>query len=270
MNTEPQTPPRGMRALQHAGSELQQRIAIGYTRVSTADQAENGVSLAAQRERIEHWCITNGYTLAAMYAEDKSGGRADNRPRLKKALAAVKRTRGVLIVYSLSRFARSTLDCINLVQQIEHDGGQFISLTEAIDTSTATGRLFFTIVAAFGAFEREIIAERTRGAMQHKRGKGELLGGRVPYGWALAPGTPEPVLNERTGHRRRPAAAKLIEVPAEQQVLKLIRAMRTDYGYTLVQIRDELARRQVPTQAGKATWAVETLRGIIKRQGSLT
>ncbi len=63
--------------------------AVGYVRVSTSDQAENGVSLEAQESRIRSWCMANGYDLAAIHSDaGLSGSRADNRPELQKALRA--------------------------------------------------------------------------------------------------------------------------------------------------------------------------------------
>ena len=62
--------------------------AFGYCRVSTTDQQDEGVSLNNQQERINAWAAANGHDLAGMYVEARSGGRADNRPELKKAMAA--------------------------------------------------------------------------------------------------------------------------------------------------------------------------------------
>ena len=84
---------------------------VGYCRVSTVDQATEGVSLAAQRARIEAWCTAHDHELVTVH-EDRglSGGRLDNRAGLLAALDDVCQRRGVLAVYSLSRMARSTRD----------------------------------------------------------------------------------------------------------------------------------------------------------------
>ena len=87
------------------------RVAIGYCRVSTAGQAEQGVSLDSQRERIQAWCQAQGYHLAAVHIDaGLSGKRADNRPGLQAALADACRQKAALVVYSLSRLARSVPD----------------------------------------------------------------------------------------------------------------------------------------------------------------
>ena len=83
--------------------------AIGYIRVSTAGQATEGVSIDAQTARIRAWCDCNGYSLADVFTDAGiSGKRADNRPGLRRALDAACKRRAALVVYSLSRLARST------------------------------------------------------------------------------------------------------------------------------------------------------------------
>jgi site-specific DNA recombinase len=92
-------------------------VAIVYTRVSTSDQATEGVSLAAQRDRAEKWAAANGYDVYTRIFCDAgvSGKRTINRPELHRALDEACRGKGrVLIVYSLSRLARSTCDAINI------------------------------------------------------------------------------------------------------------------------------------------------------------
>jgi site-specific DNA recombinase len=90
--------------------------AFGYTRVSSEGQATEGVSLDAQAARIAAWCAANDAELIDTFVDACiSGGRADNRPGLRRALDAVCQARGnVLVVYSLSRMARSTNDTISI------------------------------------------------------------------------------------------------------------------------------------------------------------
>jgi site-specific DNA recombinase len=88
-----------------------QMQAIGYVRVSTAQQATAGVSLEAQRERISAWCRANGYTVREIHVDHGlSGGRADNRPALQAALQQAIETKATVVTYGLSRVARSTTD----------------------------------------------------------------------------------------------------------------------------------------------------------------
>ena len=108
--------------------------AIGYVRVSTSSQAIDGVSLDAQRERIASWCESNGYRLVETFADKGiSGKRADNRPGLQRALKAVCAKRGAaLVVYSLSRLARSTKDAISIGERLDKAGADLVSLSGAV------------------------------------------------------------------------------------------------------------------------------------------
>ena len=126
--------------------------AVGYVRVSTEGQATEGVSLEAQKGRIEAWCSANGYTLAAMHVDaGLSGKRADNRPGLQAALADVCKSGGVLVVYSLSRLARSVPDAFRISERLAKRGADLVSLSESIDTTSAMGRAFYGFMAVMNA-----------------------------------------------------------------------------------------------------------------------
>lgn len=158
------------------------KIVVGYCRVSTDEQAEEGVSLDAQRAKIEQWCTLNEHTLVAVESDEGISGKSVlNRPALQRALDRVCECGGVLLVHSLSRLSRSTLDNIAIAERLVKHGADLASCKEKIDTTTPSGRLYFTILAAFGQFEREEIADRTKTALQFKRSQGFVLGA-VPYG----------------------------------------------------------------------------------------
>ncbi|MBF0428765.1 MAG: recombinase family protein [Magnetococcales bacterium] len=198
-------------------------VAIGYTRVSTSDQAMEGVSLEAQEAKIRVWCDLNGYTLGGVFVDaGVSGKKADNRPELQKALAACSRN-GALVVYSLSRLARSTRDTLEISDRLQRKGVDLVSLSEKIDTTSASGKMVFRLLAVLGEFERDQISERTSAAMQHKRSKGELVGA-VPYGFSL----------DANG-------ITLIQNATEQEVIRLAKRMRGD-GSTLQKICDHLTK----------------------------
>ena len=133
--------------------------AIGYVRVSTEGQAQDGVSLEAQRRKIEAWCAANGYTLLDIEIDaGLSGGRADNRPGLQRALTRACTQKAALVVYSLSRLARSTKDAIAISDRLSKSGADLVSLTEKIDTTTAAGKLVFHLFNALSEFERNLTA----------------------------------------------------------------------------------------------------------------
>ncbi|WP_396179955.1 recombinase family protein, partial [Flavobacterium sp.] len=147
--------------------------AIGYIRVSTEQQASEGVSLEAQRTKIDAWCATNGYELVQVYVDAGiSGKRMDTRKELQKALAALKKD-SALVCYSLSRLARSTKDALTIGEIVAKKKADMVSLSEQIDTTTAAGKMMFQMLAVLAEFERNLVAERTTNALQHKKATGQ-------------------------------------------------------------------------------------------------
>ena len=162
--------------------------AVGYARVSTLDQAEGGVSLDAQEQRIRAWCSLNEYELGAVKVDrGLSGGRADNRPALQEALQAVGRG-DALVVYSLSRLARSTKDTIAIAESLDRRGADLVSLSEKLETSTAAGKMLFRLLAVLAEFERDVISERTSMAIRHMQAQGRFIGGHLPFGYQVIEG----------------------------------------------------------------------------------
>lgn len=159
--------------------------AIGYVRVSTAGQANEGVSLEAQVARVEAWCVANDFELTAVLQDAGiSGSRADNRPALQEALALAQEHKAALVVYSLSRLARSTRDTLQIAERLDRTGANLVSLSERIDTTSAAGKMVFRMLAVLNEFERDLISERTTTAMAHLRTQNRFLG-QVPYGFRL-------------------------------------------------------------------------------------
>ena len=156
--------------------------AIGYIRVSTEQQADEGVSLAAQRAKIVDWCKYHEYELVKIYEDAGiSGKTVTKRPELQAALSSMKKGMA-LVVYSLSRLARSTKNCIEIADELKAKGSDLVSLTEKIDTTSAMGEFFFTLIAALGQMERKVIGERTKAALAHKKSIGEKYA-PVPFGY---------------------------------------------------------------------------------------
>src|SRR3954465_2042829 len=139
---------------------------LGYARVSTADQ-----NLALQRDALtEAGC-------QKIFTEQLSGAVTD-RPALHEALAFA-RSGDTLIVWKLDRLARSMKQLIETVEQLRQRGIGFRSLTEALDTTTAQGRLVFHMFGALAEFERSLIRERTKAGLAAARRVGRT-GGRPP------------------------------------------------------------------------------------------
>lgn len=217
--------------------------AIGYIRVSTEAQAQDGVSLDMQRAKIEAWAMLNDYTLTAAHMDAGiSGKSAANRPALQAALADCRKG-SALVVYSLSRLARSTKDTIEISERLAKSGTDLVSLSEKIDTTSAAGKMVFRMLAVLAEFERDQISERTDSAMQHKKGKQELVGA-IPYGFALAAD-----------------GVNLIPNAVEQDVIQQARDLHTG-GMSLRKIAAELQRRSFNARNGQMFQATQINRMV--------
>ena len=220
------------------------KTAIGYIRVSTEQQANEGVSLDAQRAKIEAWCTHNGYELAQVYVDAGISGKSmDKRPGLQDALKSLKKGMA-LVSYSLSRLARSTKDAISIGETVAKRKADMVSLSEQIDTTTAAGRMMFQMLAVLAEFERNLTAERTTSALQHKKATGQKYTNITPYGFEAIEG-------------------RLVQVQQEAEIVAEIQASRTG-GNTLQFIADDLNGRGIPTKTGK-TWAPATIHLLLKR-----
>lgn len=152
---------------------------IGYCRVSTAEQAASGLGLEAQRAAISRWAAERGLEVTIYEDAGITGTSMEKRPALAAALDAAQ-DGAVLVAYSLSRFARSTRDMLIIAERLKGQGAGLVSLTESIDTTTATGRLVFTLLSALSQFERDLTSERTTAALAALKARGVKLGPKNP------------------------------------------------------------------------------------------
>lgn len=208
--------------------------AIIYCRVSTGRQAREGISLEAQENKARAWCDLHGHEFGGVYSDaGLSGRRADNRPELQKALDVLQ-AGDTLVIYSLSRLARSVKDTIAIGEILQKRKADLVSLSEDINTKSAAGRLIFKVFAAVAEFESEIAGERISMAHQYNKGRGRFTGGkRAPYGFT------------------RGGDGKTLEpVESEQAVITLIKEHRAA-GLSLQAISDELARAGMLSRTAK-------------------
>lgn len=142
-----------------------------YARVSTEDQN----TLAMQNRAMREYAARRGWTVVMQVREVNSG--AVRREAREKLLEAARRREidGVL-VWRLDRWGRSVTDLLATLQELDHLGVGFVSLTEALDLTTPAGRAMAAMLAVFAAFERELLQERTRAGMAHARQSGKRLG----------------------------------------------------------------------------------------------
>lgn len=132
-----------------------------YIRVSTADQAEGGYSLPAQRSKCEAWASYQGQKNLVIYEDAGLSGKRDDRPAFTALLLDLQ-AGDIVLTYSLSRLGRGgVVQLLNVVSRIKEAGARLVSMTESIDTETHTGRLMLTILAALAEMEVEQTRERT-------------------------------------------------------------------------------------------------------------
>lgn len=144
---------------------------IGYQRVSTDDQ-----DLALQHDAL----VGAGVDPERIFEDRLSGARSD-RPGLAAALKALRKG-DVLVIWRLDRLARSLKDLIRISEELEERGVGLRSLQENIDTTTATGKLFFHLMGALAEFERNLIRERTRAGLEAARKRGRKPGRKAKMG----------------------------------------------------------------------------------------
>jgi len=142
-----------------------------YARVSTSDQQ----TLAMQNRAMREYAERRGWTVAMQIREIGSGA-AKREAREKLIEAARRREIDLVLVWRLDRWGRSVTDLLATLQELEHLGVGFVSLTEALDLTTPAGRAMAGLLAIFAEFEREILRERTRAGLAHARQNGKRLG----------------------------------------------------------------------------------------------
>lgn len=217
---------------------------VAYLRVSTLGQVKDGVSLEAQRDKINLWAQMNDATVIQTFSDNGiSAKRSDNRPAFQQALALAIKERCPLVVYSISRFARSTRDCLALAEKLQKAGAGLVSITESIDTSSAMGKFFFRLMASLAELEREMISERTQMGMDKLRQQGRYMSRIVPYGY------------QKVGDY-------LITDEKEQNTISVMRSGAQMLGYS--GIANLLNRTGEKSRSGKP-WTADGVRAVLRR-----
>ncbi len=203
---------------------------VGYTRVSTLEQSREGISLDNQEHKIRAYAELKDMELVEMIVEEGKSGKTMNRPGLQKIINLInkKQIDGV-ICYKLDRLTRKTRDLLYLIEDVfAKNDIQFISLNENIDTSSASGKFFLTVMGAMAQMERDLIAERTVDALQELTRQGRRLGSpdRIPLGFKLI-------------KRKMTKMSDLIIDESEFQKVKTIFNLRNDKKLTLQAIGDQ-------------------------------
>lgn len=233
------------------------KTAIGYVRVSTQEQASEGVSLDTQRDRLRVYCKANGIKLIDIIADEGISGSTLDRPGLQAALQVIKRGRAnTLIVAKLDRLSRSLRDvCALLDDYFTDERYHLLSVCGMVNTHNAAGRMLMMNLANFNQFEREMISERTRETLQHMKAQGIKLG-QAPYGYEYA---------KQVDHKGR---RMLVPLASEQEVIGRISALHAA-GVKFAKIARRLNADQTPARQG-GDWCGRVISVILRREGKYT
>jgi DNA invertase Pin-like site-specific DNA recombinase len=208
---------------------------VAYLRVSTDKQADRGVSLEAQRAKVQAYAELYDLELVAIEVDAGESAKSLDRPALRRALSMLKTGQAeALLVVKLDRLTRSVRDLADLVDGYFSKRAALLSVSEQIDTRSAAGRLVLNVLSSVGQWEREAIGERTAVAMRHLADQGRYTGGVAPYGWTLA--------NDGTS---------LVAVEAEQGVIAKARELRAA-GVSLRAVAATLAECGMVARSGRA------------------
>jgi DNA invertase Pin-like site-specific DNA recombinase len=218
---------------------------IGYVRVSTEKQADLGVSLEAQSERVRAMAVVKGLAIDELVVDAGESAKSLSRPGMTRLLELVNAgSVRTVIIAKLDRLTRSVADLAELLKLFERRKVSLVSVADSLDTASAAGRLVLNIMVSVSQWEREAIGERTREAMRHKRDLGERVG-TVPYGARLSV----------DGRRLEPN-------PAERSVLQQMDRLRR-IGKTTREIAVELNRCGFRTRRG-TPWRYQYVASLLK------
>lgn len=221
---------------------------IAYLRVSTDKQADHGVSLSAQENKVRAYCELYDLDLVDVIVDRGVSAKTLNRPGLQEALRRLDEDEADnLLVVKLDRLTRSVRDLGTLLDNYfnRRGGPGLMVVAEQVDTRSAAGRLVLNVLMSVAQWEREAIGERTSTAMRHMRDRGEYTGGRVPYGWAIGPD-----------------GSTLVPVAREQNAIILAKALR-ERGLSIRQVGAALVAEGFLPRTGKDRWSPSTITKVL-------
>jgi len=215
------------------------KVVAGYGRVSTLAQVRDGTSAEEQERRVREECERRGFRLLKFYRDDGFSGKTiEHRPGIQALIEDAKRGKFEVVMFTkLDRLARNLRELLNVWQLFEKECGlEIICIEEpAVNTSGRFGKMMLSLLGAFAEFERETIAERTRGGRKIKWQKQETCIGQPPYGY-------------RWDQEER----KFVIVPEQQEVYNRIVSLYLYEGYSFKDIAIQLTHDGVPTPSQAA------------------
>lgn len=215
--------------------------AIGYIRVSTEEQAQEGVSIEAQTDKLRGYADLYDIDLVDIQIDAGLSAKTLKRPGLQTALDALDAGEAsALLIYKLDRLTRSVADLGRLIETY-FERHQLLSVTDHIDTSTANGRLILNVLGSVSQWERETVVERTETALRYLKDQRRVYN-HVPLGYTAVDGA-------------------LTPDDEEQLVIAEIQDLRSK-GHSLRVIADDLNARGIVGKRGGAFYA-STIRAIL-------
>jgi len=213
---------------------------VGYCRVSTTGQAEEGYSLEAQRRKIVAYCELHDLELVETIEDAGLSGKSiAGRPGIQRVLEMVKGGRiANVVILKLDRLARNVKEAVEIADLLQKKGVALHSISERLDTGSASGRLFYNILSAMSQWEREVIAERTKTALAVKRDNGQRVSRHAPYGFCFD------------------SVGNIAIVEQEQAVIAKIGDLKAE-GYTIRGIVEHLAANGYSNRAGNTFGVAE-------------
>jgi site-specific DNA recombinase len=219
------------------------RRIVAYVRVSTEDQSQNGVSLGAQRARIEAFGLATDRVIDEVIIDAAKSAKSLLRPGMARLLVAVENGGvGTVIVLKLDRLTRSVHDLSDLLDKFSKFNVALVSVGESLDTASAAGRMVTNMLGVVAQWEREAIAERTSIALEQKR-NGGLIYSRPPFGY-------------------RQQGLNLVPVASQQQGIDIIRSMH-EGGASLRQIAAALTNARIAPVRSK-NWYASSVKSILE------
>ena len=211
---------------------------VGYTRVSTEEQASSGLGLEAQHALTRAECKRRGWKLLKVFEDRGASGKSlVGRPALAEALETVRSHEAdALVVAKLDRLSRSLLDFASLMESARKESWALVILDLGVDTTTPSGEMIANVMATFAQFERRLIGQRTKDALAVKKRAGTRLGRPLSID--------EAVVKRIAKERRR--------------------------GRSLRAIADDLNDEAMPTGHGGTRWHASTVRAVLERSARQT
>jgi DNA invertase Pin-like site-specific DNA recombinase len=214
-----------------------------YCRVSTEDQAREGYSLSAQRERLEAYCMAKNWKVEKLYIDDGYSGRKDDRPAYIKMMKE-RDDWDILVVLKMDRIHRNSKNFTLMMEELRDWNKEFTSMQESFDTTTAMGRFVMDIIQRIAQLESEQIGERVFFGMKQKAKEGKgLLGFNAPYGFEFNEG-------------------KLVVNDVEAEIVKEMFSLYRD-GNSLRKICGNLENLMIQTKKGSSSWDPKTVQRIL-------